>query len=85
MKIIEDLPPIPEKKNPVIAGILGFLFGGIELGLYFQTWKDFLYPVIVFVMLSILLAPLVVVGPFFALVFAAVWGNPGGELLCSPG
>ncbi len=75
MKLVEDLPPIHEKKNPIVAGLLGFFFGGIGLGIYFQTWKDFLYPVAVFVMASILLAPLIVVGPFLALIFAAVWGT----------
>jgi len=73
-KLLEDLPPIKEKKNPVLAGILGFLFGGIGLGIYFQSFKDFLYPVLVFLMLSVLLAPLLVVGPFLALLFASGWG-----------
>jgi len=50
-RLFEKLPPITEKKNPLIAGILGFFFGGIGLGLYFQTWQDFLYPVIAFVVL----------------------------------
>lgn len=73
-RLLEDLPPIREKKNPVVAGVLGFLFGGIGLGLYFQSWKDFVYPVIVFFMLSVLLSPLIVVGPFLGLVFASLWG-----------
>ncbi len=72
--LLEDLPPIREKKDPVVAGILGFLLGGIGLGLYFQSWKDFLYPVIVFIMLSILLIPFIVVGPFLGCVFASLWG-----------
>lgn len=39
--LLADLPPIREKKNPLVAGVLGFLFGGIGLGLYFGSWKDF--------------------------------------------
>lgn len=73
-KLLEDLPPLRQKKNPVIAGILGFLFGGLGIGLYFQSWKDGIYLVIVFFLLSILLAHLVVVGPFLALCFASLWG-----------
>jgi len=73
-KLIEDLPPLKVKKNPLLAGILGFLFGGLGIGLYFQSWKDGVYLVVVFLMLSFLLAPLVVVGPLIALLFAGVWG-----------
>lgn len=38
---IEKLPKLPEKKNPIIAAILGICFGAIGIGLYFQSWKDF--------------------------------------------
>jgi predicted lipid-binding transport protein (Tim44 family) len=72
-KLVEDLPPL-RKKNPFIAGMLGFFLGGLGIGLYFQSWKDGLYLIIIFFMLSVLFAPLLVVGPFLALCFAAVWG-----------
>jgi hypothetical protein len=39
------LPPMREKINPVTAGIIGFLFGGIGLGLYFKSIIDFFIPV----------------------------------------
>jgi len=66
-----DLPPLVEKKNPLIAGILGFCFGGIGLGLYFQSWKDFFYPVIAFVLLSIVIPGL---GTILAVIFTGIWG-----------
>lgn len=71
--LLEDLPPL-EKKNPIVAAIVGFFFGGIGVGLYFQSWKDGVYLVIVFFLLSALLAPFIILGPFLALLFAAGWG-----------
>lgn len=39
------LPPTHKERNPVTAAIIGFLFGGIGLGLYFKSVIDFLIPV----------------------------------------
>jgi len=39
------LPPTRMQRNPVMAGIVGFLFGGIGLGLYFKSVLDFFVPV----------------------------------------
>src|SRR5690349_16562155 len=39
------LPPTRKERNPVMAAIIGFLFGGIGLGLYFKSVIDFLIPV----------------------------------------
>lgn len=39
------LPPTRKERNPVTAAIIGFLFGGIGLGLYFKSVIDFLIPV----------------------------------------
>ncbi len=69
--LLEDLPPIREKKNPLIAGILGFLFGGVGLGLYFQSWKDFFYPILVMIGLSIIIPGL---GTIVAIIFTTIWG-----------
>ncbi len=37
--------PLRKERNPVTAAIVGFLFGGIGLGLYFKSVIDFLIPV----------------------------------------
>jgi hypothetical protein len=42
VKLVSELEPLPEPKNPVIAGVLGFFFGALGVGLYFKSWKDFL-------------------------------------------
>ena len=85
--LIEDLPYI-EGKNPIIAFIVGFLFGGIGLGLYFQSWKDFLYPLILFLVSVIIMGtfilPIIGVVPGWLLgsTLSAGWGvwraNGGG-------
>ena len=69
--LLEDLPPIKEEKNPLIAGILGLLFGGVGLGLYFQSWKDFLYPILIMIILSILIPGL---GTIAAVILTTLWG-----------
>jgi hypothetical protein len=69
--LLGDLPTIREKKNPIIAGILGFLFGGIGLGLYFQSWKDFLYPILVMIGLTIIIPG---IGMIVAIILTTFWG-----------
>lgn len=69
--LLENLPPIKEKKNPLIAGVLGFLFGGIGLGLYFRTWQDFVFPVLIFIGLSIIFP---VLGTGAAIILTTIWG-----------
>jgi hypothetical protein len=65
------LPPIRDKKNPLIAGLLGFLLGGLGLGLYFRSWADFIVPILVFMGLSIMIPGL---GSVAAILFATGWG-----------
>jgi hypothetical protein len=45
MKPPERMRPLHEEHKPANAAIVGFLFGGIGLGLYFRSWIDFLAPV----------------------------------------
>jgi hypothetical protein len=67
----EDLPPLRKKKNPFIAAFAGFFFGGIGLGIYFQSWKDAVYPILGLVLLSIAFPA---IGTVTALILTAVWG-----------
>ncbi|MGA3237423.1 MAG: hypothetical protein ABSG03_14060 [Bryobacteraceae bacterium] len=69
--LLEDLPPLRKKKNPLIAALAGFFLGGVGLGLYLQSWKDCVYPILVFILLSIIFPG---VGTIAALFFAAIWG-----------
>lgn len=66
----EDLPDVTHK-NTLLAGFLGFLFGGIGLGLYFQSWRDFLFPILLFVFLSLIFP---VIGTGVAILITSGWG-----------
>lgn len=59
MNIIEDLmrklPPPPPGRNPGIACVLGLLFGGIGLAIYLKNVVDFVFPVLIVVVLTVLL------------------------------
>ena len=57
--IAEELPALKSKKDPVIAAVAGFALGGIGLGLYLQSWLDFLLP-------GLILIGLVIVSTFTA-------------------
>jgi hypothetical protein len=73
--LLKDLPPIREKKNPLVAALIGFFFGGLGLGIYFKSWKDGVYLVLVALLLlipfSFLLTP---IGLFIGCCIAACWG-----------
>jgi uncharacterized membrane-anchored protein YitT (DUF2179 family) len=34
--LMDNLPALQSEKNPVLAGLIGFLFGGIGLGIYLR-------------------------------------------------
>jgi hypothetical protein len=40
------LPPPRKQRSPAVAAIVGFLFGGVGLALYFRTVVDFVIPVL---------------------------------------
>lgn len=43
------LPPLRKERSPVKAAIIGLLFGGLGLGLYFKSVIDFLIPTLLYV------------------------------------
>jgi hypothetical protein len=59
-KELQKMPPLKNKKNPVIAFVLGFLLQGIGVGLYLESWKDFFACVGIFVLFFGILLPTVV-------------------------
>jgi len=40
------LPPLRKERSPAKAAIIGLLFGGLGLGLYFKSVIDFVIPVL---------------------------------------
>jgi hypothetical protein len=59
-KELGKMKPLKQKKNPVIAFILGILLQGIGVGLYLESWKDFFVCVGIFVLFFGILLPTVV-------------------------
>jgi hypothetical protein len=35
------MKPLKQHKNVAVAAVLAFLFGGIGLGIYLRSWRDF--------------------------------------------
>ena len=72
------LAPLGGRKNPQIAAVLGFLFGGIGLGIYFLSFVDFLIPLGITIVLAVVLPGLVDIDTGLAILFgsivAALWG-----------
>jgi hypothetical protein len=69
---LRELKPLKEKKNPLIAFILGFLLQGIGVGLYLGSVKDFFICVGIFVLFFGILLP-TVIGEAFLLPAAALF------------
>jgi hypothetical protein len=77
---IDKMSPLPKKKSPILAAIIGFLFGPIGVGLYFQSWRDFFLclGVLIFLMFFVVSAPL---GWLFSTAYAcyrAITSNKNG-------
>ncbi len=67
----QALDPLKKRKSPFIAALLGFLCGGIGVGLYLESFSDFLICLVVGILLAV-----IVPGPGILLgaIGAAVWG-----------
>jgi hypothetical protein len=50
-RVMSPLPPIRERKRPWLAFVLGFLFSGIALGIYFRSWVDLIVPTVIWLVL----------------------------------
>ena len=45
--IMNPLPPLWARKRPWLAFVLGFLLGGVALGIYFRSWVDLIVPTVI--------------------------------------
>ena len=66
-----NMPSLKKRKSPGLAAVLGFLFGGIGLGIYFVSFIDFIIPVAIVVLAG---AVMKAGGVFAGAVIAAFWG-----------
>lgn len=51
--LMNPLPPLRAKKRPWLAFVLGFLFSGIALGIYFRSWVDLIVPTLIWLALIV--------------------------------
>ena len=77
-EFMDRLPPLKKEKNPGLASVLGFFFGGIGLGLYFLSFIDFLIPIGITILATILLSvvntELGFIGVLGGAIVASLWG-----------
>ena len=71
LKTIDSFPPLRTKMSPSLAFVLGFLFSGVGLGIYFRSRLDLIVPSIVWV---ILIAALEGQGLLVGAVIGGLWG-----------
>ncbi len=71
-EVINQLPPLPEKKNPVAAFVVGLIFGALGVSIYFKSAKDFFICLGMLVVLTIMrpFGP----GEFLGWLFSPVYG-----------
>jgi hypothetical protein len=50
-RVMNPLPPVKTRKKPWLAFVLGFLFSGIALGIYFRSWADLIVPTLIWLAL----------------------------------
>lgn len=72
LSIADDSEPLAKKKNPALAAAIGFFFGGIGLGLYLRSWRDFLIP---FGILLLMLIGGVIVADVTDLAIPFIWAG----------
>ena len=50
-RVMNPLPPARTRKKAWLAFVLGFLFSGIALGVYFRNWVDLVVPTVIWLAL----------------------------------
>jgi len=70
-QLLENLEPLPEEKNPVLAFFLGIFFGALGVGLYFKSWKDFFVCLFLLIFLTVMIPA---VGSIPGWLFAGFYG-----------
>ena len=65
------MSPYIHGKSRVLAAIIGLLFGGIGLGIYFGSWKDFFILLVISIILVLMFAA---GGVLLSAIISAIWG-----------
>src|ERR1043166_932176 len=79
-QIVEQLDPLGEEKNPIIAFVLGIFFGALGGGIFFKSWKDFFVCLLLFIFLTVAIPGLgAVPGWLFAAFYGAYRAHTSNE------
>lgn len=70
-KAFDKLPPLSTERNPNVACLVGFLFGGIGIGIYFRSFVDFVLLLGTVIALTVTLGE---IGYLGGMVVAALYG-----------
>jgi hypothetical protein len=77
-KLMDRLAPLHKTKSPGAAAVLGFLLGGFGLGLYFRSFIDFLFPIALVIVASVMWSGFANLDPQLGLlagsIVASMWG-----------
>ena len=74
MEGVENLPPLKQPKDPIIAAMCGLFTGGVGLGLYLESWLDFWVPFVALIVLGIVAIPTGEMLMYLAPVLWAMYG-----------
>lgn len=72
--MMDRLPVLFRVRNPGVAGLLGFCFGGIGLAIYFRSLVDLIIPVLLAILFAILFKNLAAAGWLAGAVVAGLYG-----------
>jgi hypothetical protein len=71
---MKKLPPLDKPKNPAVAIVVGFLSGGIGLGIYLRSFVDVLIPILLFIGVSVFCQQAAALGVALGPTVVAVYG-----------
>ena len=74
LALADQMEALKCRKNPVFAGVAGFALGSIGLGLFFQSWIDFVVSSLIALAILILSIPFGGVPALFIPLFLAAYG-----------
>jgi hypothetical protein len=95
--LMDRLPALSRDKSPNVAAFIGFVFGGLGLGIFFRSFVDFLIPIGIVLAVNLLYGSLatsdywigVLTGSIIAAVYGAVRAKNSNDrrhqLMGSPG
>ena len=73
-QLLESLEPVGRDTNPNLACVIGFLFGGVGLAVYFRTVVDLVIPVAIVLFAAVSITALGALGWVAGAIVAAVYG-----------